>query len=107
MVVRTGCMTNVFVDKRQRMHLIMGAVSLWTRPPALHLMCKALKKKPLLSNISRLERCLDHNPVVHQGGHDIITPKNCACGVSRLFTLCNLPLTKRDLMCLYTSCRLE
>ena len=28
-VVRTGCMTNVFVDKRQ--HRIMGTVSLWTR----------------------------------------------------------------------------
>ena len=31
------CMTIVFVQERQRLHLIMGAVSLWTRPPALHL----------------------------------------------------------------------
>ena len=36
-VVRTDDLTNVFVDKRQWMHLIMGAVSLWTRPPALNL----------------------------------------------------------------------
>ena len=37
--------TNVFVDERQWMHLIMGAVSLWTRPPALYLClwCRALK----------------------------------------------------------------
>ena len=36
-VVVVGCMTSVFVVKRQRIHLIMGAVSLWTRPPALYL----------------------------------------------------------------------
>ena len=34
----------VFVDKRQCTHLIVGAVSLWTRHPALHLMCRALKR---------------------------------------------------------------
>ena len=31
------CMTIVFVQERQRLHLFVGAVSLWTRPPALHL----------------------------------------------------------------------
>ena len=31
--VRTRCNRSVFVDSTARMHLIMGAVSLWTRPP--------------------------------------------------------------------------
>ena len=36
-VVLTACINDVFVDIIKRVHLIMGAVSLWTRPPALHL----------------------------------------------------------------------
>ena len=36
-VVRTLCLCGVSVHATQQMHLIMGAVSLWTRPPALHL----------------------------------------------------------------------
>ena len=36
-VVRTDDLTNVFVDKRQWMHMIMEVVSMWTRPPALYL----------------------------------------------------------------------
>ena len=36
-VVRTLCLCDVSVNATQQMHLIMGAVSLWTRPPALHL----------------------------------------------------------------------
>ena len=36
-VVLTVCINDVFVDIIKRVHLIMGAVSLWTRPPALHL----------------------------------------------------------------------
>ena len=35
--VRTRCNRSVFVDTTARVHLIMGAVSLWTRPPALYL----------------------------------------------------------------------
>ena len=37
LVVLTRCYSDVFVQATARMHLIMGAVSLWTRPPALHL----------------------------------------------------------------------
>ena len=36
-VVRTDESTHEFILARQWMHLIMGAVSLWTRPPALYL----------------------------------------------------------------------
>ena len=50
--VRTDDLTNVFVDKRQWMHLIMEAVSLWTRPPALY-MCTGPEKSPL----SKSEHC--------------------------------------------------
>ena len=38
-------MTTMFIHESQRMHLIMGAVSLWTRPPALHL-CAGPQKLP-------------------------------------------------------------
>ena len=44
-VVQTVCVTKMSVHERQpALHLIMGAVSLWTRPPALHL-CTGPKKK--------------------------------------------------------------
>ena len=36
-VVRTDDLTHEFILARQWMHLIMGAVSLWTRSPALYL----------------------------------------------------------------------
>ena len=36
-VVLTVCYTRESVLPRALLHLIMGAVSLWTRPPALHL----------------------------------------------------------------------
>ena len=44
-VVRTDDLTHVFVDTRQQLHLIVGAVSLWTRPPVLHL-CRTPKRIP-------------------------------------------------------------
>ena len=36
-VVLTVCINDVFVDIIKQVHLIMGAVSLWTRPWALYL----------------------------------------------------------------------
>ena len=44
-VVLTVCINHVFVDIIKRVHPIMGAVSLWTRPPALYL-CTGPKKIP-------------------------------------------------------------
>ena len=42
-VVRTVCSTRVSVYPSRQMHLIMGAVSLWTRLPALYLCTGPLK----------------------------------------------------------------
>ena len=36
-VVLTVCINEISVDNAKQMHLIMGAVPLWTRPPALYL----------------------------------------------------------------------
>ena len=36
-VVRTGCMTHVLIDKRQRMHRIMVPCRCGNDPPALYL----------------------------------------------------------------------
>ena len=47
MVVLTVCINDVFVDIIKRVHLIMEAVSLWTRPPAPAPVCRALKTHPI------------------------------------------------------------
>ena len=43
--MRTDELTHEFLHARQQMHLIMGAASLWTRPPALYL-CSGPSKRP-------------------------------------------------------------
>ena len=74
-VIRTVCKTNVFVDKRQRMHLIMGAVSLWTRPPALYL-CTGPQKKPTHRAKSAATETPNHTaPVVVHNGHATTSPE--------------------------------
>ena len=46
-VVLTVCINDVSVDIIKRVQIIMGAVSLWTRPPALY---RALKTHPISSS---------------------------------------------------------
>ena len=79
--MRTGCMTNVFVDKRQRMHLIMGAVSLWTQPPGPVPVYRAQKNSHLSLSPQQLlhSSCTDsttHLPSTTTGTSTTLS-KNC------------------------------
>ena len=74
-VVLTCDMTSVFVHTRHWMHLIVGAVSLWTRPPALHL-CTVPSKKPTsacqssaTADLPQLHALTEPRTCRHNNGH--------------------------------------
>ena len=76
------CMTTMFIHESQRMHLIMGAVSLWTRPPPCTCV-QGPKKAPqrlVSSTAGDLHSNLkwqSHAPVVQTTGTSTTLAKNC------------------------------
>ena len=93
-VVLTVCSTRVSLHPSRQLHPIMGAVSLWTRPPALHL-CAGPQKIYPTSQLSRSTAATCRCGTTATS----TSRRNCSCDTSKTCRAQQRACQRRDRNC--------